>query len=223
MMGSSKWVLALVVAGLLAAPALAQRGGGFGGGPGMLLTNKGVQKELKLSDEQIAKVEEYSKKTRAKMQEVFKEAAGDREKMQAAFKELAQETDKFIKDNLNPEQAKRLTQIQRQQMGVGAFRDEAVITALKLTDEQKDDIKKLGDDLQAQVRELFQGVDFQDREKMQELRKKSQSIQKEALEKVTKMLSADQKKAWKDLLGEPFTVQFEGPPPGAGKKKEAGN
>jgi hypothetical protein len=149
------------------------------------------------------------------MREVFQSAAGDREKMQEAFKEIASETEKFVKDTLKPEQQKRLKQIQRQQAGIRAFQEEDVAKALKLTDEQKSDIGKLSEDIQNQGRELFQSAQG-DREKMQEIRKKMETLNKEAMEKVQKMLTPDQKKEWKELTGEPFTVRFEGGPGGPG-------
>ncbi len=213
----TKWLAAVAVAAFVAAPALAQFGPGFGrgGGAGMLLGNKGVQSELKLTDEQKTKVQEFTTKTREKMREAFQSAAGDREKMQEAFKEIASETEKFVKDTLKPEQQKRLKQIQRQQVGIRAFQEEDVAKALKLTDEQKSDITKLSEDIGAQMREMFQSAQG-DPEKMRENRKKIETLNKEAMDKVQKMLTADQKKEWKELTGEPYTVRFEGGPGGPG-------
>ena len=84
-----KLTLVLGVAALLAAPALAQRqrgqggqDGGFGG-PAMLLRNEGVQKELKLTDEQKEKVKTFA----TAQQEKAREAGRDQEKQQAVRKE----------------------------------------------------------------------------------------------------------------------------------------
>ena len=205
----SKMILVVAVAALLAMPAAAQPPfgrGGMRGGAGMLLGNPGVQKELKLNEEQTKKIQELVTKNGEKMREAFQ--AGDQEKTQEVMKEIAAETDKFIKATLNADQQKRLKQIQRQQMGPGAFADEETAKELKLTDEQKEDIKKINEDLGNQMREAFQGVDFQDQEARQAAQKKIQGIRKEAMEKITKMLTPDQKKAWKDMTGEPFEVQF---------------
>lgn len=219
---------AVAAAALLAAPVLTQPpggpfGGGMRGGAGMLLGNSGVQQELKLDKDQKEKVTEFLKKQREKMQGLF-QPGGDREKFQEAMKEAAAETDKFIKDTLKPEQQKRLKQIQRQQAGVAAFSDEDVQKALKLTDEQKDDIKKVAEETQKNVQELFQGGD---REKFRENMQKARAMNKEAAEKVVKMLTPEQQKAWKEMIGEPYEVKFEGfggggRPPGRGEggKKE---
>jgi Spy/CpxP family protein refolding chaperone len=224
----SKMILVVAVAALLALPAAAQPPfgrGGMRGGAGMLLGNPGVQKELKLSEEQTKKVQELVTKNGEKMREAFQ--GGDQEKTQEVMKEIAAETDKFIKATLNADQQKRLKQIQHQQMGPYAFANEEVAKELKLTDEQKEDIKKVTEELGAQSKEAFTGVDFQDQEARQAAFKKIQGLQKEATEKITKMLTPDQKKAWKDLTGDPFEVQlgpggrgFGGGKGGKGKKQD---
>jgi Spy/CpxP family protein refolding chaperone len=217
-------LLALVAGAFLTALALAQFGPrGGGGGAGMLLSNSGVQKELKLTDDQTAKVKEFLEKTRAKMQEAFQ--GGDREKTQEVMKEIGQETEKFVKDTLKEDQVKRLKQIQRQIAGPGAFSDEEVAKALKLTDEQKEDIKKINEDLGAARKEAFQGGGFNDPDKRAELQKKMANLNKDAMDKITKMLTPDQKKAWKEVTGEAFDFKPEfgaggGFGKGGGKKKK---
>src|SRR5262245_64884757 len=65
-----KTCLALALVALVVSPAMAQRQrqprqggrGGFGFGPEQLLTNKSVQEELKISDDQKKKVEDAGKK-----------------------------------------------------------------------------------------------------------------------------------------------------------------
>ena len=44
--------------------------------------------------------------------------------------------------------------------------------------------------------------------------KKIADLRKQATEKAVAVLTDEQKKSWKDLIGEPFEVKFE-PPPGA--------
>ena len=45
-------------------------------------------------------------------------------------------------------------------------------------------------------------------------------LQKETKEKIDAVLTPDQKKAWKDMTGEPFEVQFGRPGGGAGAAGE---
>ena len=44
-------------------------------------------------------------------------------------------------------------------------------------------------------------------------------MNKEAVEKVQSVLTPEQKKAWKDLTGEPFEMQFS---PGGGGRRRGG-
>src|SRR5438128_8514284 len=145
-MRALRMALAVAVAVFLGVPAFGQfgPGGGMRGGAGMLIGNKGVQKELKLSDDQIKKIGEHNKTLEPKRQEA-REAfqSGDQEKAREIQKEIATETEKLLKETLKPDQQKRLKQIQRQTMGPGAFTDEETAKELKLTDEQKDEIKKV--------------------------------------------------------------------------------
>ena len=83
--------------------------------------------------------------------------------------------------------------------------DSDVEKALKLDNAQKEKIKTIAGDAMAQMRELFQpGGD------PQEMAKKRAAMQKESMDRVTAILSADQKAAWKELVGAPFEVQFQG-------------
>src|SRR5205814_1834469 len=81
---ASRWMLvtavAFTVAGVAAAQAPRRPGGGQpggfggmtrGGGAAMLLANEGVQKELKLTDDQKTKVKEFSDAQREKMRGAF--------------------------------------------------------------------------------------------------------------------------------------------------------
>lgn len=239
------WGKALLAAGLavvLAGAASAQQPRGFGMGMGMggaaqLLNNKSVQEELKLSEEQITKAREISEKSRAKMTEMRGELQGlSFEEIGAKMRPIAEEANKAAAEILKPEQQKRLRQIELQQRGVGAFTDTKVQEALKLTDDQKDQIKTIAADVQKDTGEIMRGMRdaFGDQEKMAEIRKKMESVRKEGLEKVTSLLTADQKTSWKEQLGAPFEMKMEpqrrpggeGQPggqrrrPGAEKKKD---
>jgi hypothetical protein len=214
----SRVVLVLGLAFLLAAPAAAQqrgqgqgRGrGGFGfGGVGMLIGNEGVQKELKLDSGQVEKAQEAVTKVREKHQDDFAKLQDlsqeeRREKMGPIQQAISAETMKELDTILKPDQIKRLKQIQLQQSGVNAFTTPEVEKALKLSAAQKEKIKTIAGDAMAQMRELFQpGGDFQ------EMAKKRAAMQKESMERVTGILSDDQKTAWKELVGAPFEFQFQ--------------
>jgi Spy/CpxP family protein refolding chaperone len=215
----SALTLAIVV--LAAAPALAQpprggpggRGGfGFGGGPLFLLTQKSVQEELKLSEEQIKKVTQLNEKQRESRGGFRDLSREEREKKMA---EQAKETNKALADILKPEQLKRVKQIGWQQRGIGAIGSPEVAEALKLTSEQKDKIKSILEDASKARRELFTNRGG-DRE---EARKKGEEIRKNTNEKLTGVLTAEQKTKWKEMLGEPFKGEIRRPEfPGGGRR-----
>lgn len=214
MRSASKTFLSLTVVGLLAAPTLAQRGGGGRGFPGFgppggpaLLLNKSVQDELKLSDEVKGKLTKINEKRGEEMRKVFQDSQGDREKMQEGMKKVTDETNKAIADvqkGLTADQTKRFKQIEVQMAGIRAFDMPDVLKALSLTDKQKTDAKAAIEEVQKDTRELMQGIGFGDREKMQEARKKVEAMTKAAFDKLTGTLSADQKKTWAELTGAKF-------------------
>jgi hypothetical protein len=109
---------------------------------------------------------------------------------------------------LKPEQLKRLKQLQLQRQGNGAFTDAKVQKALKFTSEQKEQMDTILKDSAKEMRELFQsargGGDFQ------EMRKKMTEMNKETTKKIQDVLSADQKKKWKAMIGEPFKFEQRG-------------
>lgn len=216
MCGLGKPALAFGLALLIAGSAHAQQGrGGFGGrggggGGAFLLTNKGVQEELKLTSEQTEKVQKFAQAAQEKAQSEFgklRELPDEerREKMQALTKSMTADLNKELKETLKPEQVKRFQQIALQQRGAQAFADEEIQTKLSFTAEQKQKVKDVLDnsnkEMQA-IRESANG-DFQ------AAMPKFQALRKETIEKSTALLTDDQKKTWKEMTGEPFEVRFE--------------
>jgi len=215
-----KLAAAFGLAACLTTTANAQggRGMGMGGGTGLnLLSNKSVQKELKLTDEQVEKATKAATEAREKMMEKFQELrdpdqAERQEKMQGLMKEMTAASKKVTDEILKPEQAKRLNQITLQTQGVMAYMTDEVQSKLKITDEQKNKFK----DIQAASMEQMTA----NRELMQSDReagmKKMTEIRKETTEKANAVLTAEQKATWKEMTGEPFTIVQEQRRPGGG-------
>lgn len=89
--------------------------------------------------------------------------------------------------------------------------------ALNLTDDQKDSLKVINEDLRKDMQELMPrggfgrrggggggGGDFQAN------MKKMTALRKEAMEKALATLKDDQKAKWKEMTGSPFEIQFGG-------------
>lgn len=195
----------LAIAGTMTTAAFAQpgaggrgRGGfGFGGGMGgaqsalMLAGNPAVQKELAVSEDQVAKLKTLGDEARAEMSE----ANGPMEDLRdlpeaerrAKMTELMAkrvETSRKINAKFKPKlaevldakQVERLDQIALQAAGAQAYAEPDVVKALKLSKEQQEKIASINKDAAEKQRELFGGAggggggDFQERfAKMAEL------------------------------------------------------
>jgi hypothetical protein len=209
---------------VVAATAQAQRGGGGFGTPSgyQLLANKSVQEELKLTDEQKTKVKEVTDKIFAEAKEkgfgggkggFNKDATKEeREKALAKIREAAKETnDKAMKELtpiLKEEQVKRLKQIEHQQMRMAVFTDAETSKALAITDEQKEKIKGIAEEVTKDTGEINTAIrnkemDFKDGGK------KMEAIRKDGMDKALAILTDDQKSKYKALVGEPFEYRAE--------------
>lgn len=182
-------------------------GGGVMGGFGqpnlktLLLTNKALQDELKVSDDLKEKFTKFEETQRAEMQKLATLGQDDDDqiaRLKAQIKVI--EDRKALLKDLSSEQTKRLDQIDRQRMGLRAFSNDKVAKELKISDDQKDKIKTINEELQKDTRELFTagfGPDTQ---------KKMQSLNEESLDKAVELLTADQRKQWKEMTGEKFDL-----------------
>ena len=207
-----KAMFGLSLVALVATPAFAQGGRGFGmrGGYAMLIGNEGVQKELKLDDTQVEKAKEFAEKARekgAEIREKLQGLEGDERRTKATeiMKEMNAEAMKAFGDFLKPEQLKRLKQISYHQLGAMAFADHEVAKKLNLTDAQKSEIQTIAHESESQRREARETFG-DDREGMM---KKMAEIRKETLEKAAAKLNDEQQKTWKELIGAPFQVTYQ--------------
>jgi Spy/CpxP family protein refolding chaperone len=213
-------VLVLAVAAVAVAPAAAQqRGGGrgMGGGGGTLglLAQKSVQDDLKLSVDQAGKVKELAAKQREAMQ-----GLGDlsQEERRQKMQDMNKANDKAVAEILTPEQTKRLKQIRlqvsmRQGGGIAAFNNPEVVQALSLTDEQKEKLKAIGEDVRKEMADLRQGGG-----EPAEMRKKMEELNKSTHDKAMAVLTDEQKTKLKDLAGEPFKGELQFGRPGGGRR-----
>jgi len=196
---------------LAAAPALAQGRGGFGGGGGaMLLGNKGVQQEIKATEDQVSKLNTLAEELRGKQREAFQgfqDLSQDerRAKMTEFQKTMQADISKGLAEILKPEQTKRFHQIQVQTAGAQAFNMAHVADKIKLTDDQKGKIRDINQETMTAMGELRQ--EFQnDREGAM---KKMAELRKTANEKAMEVLTSEQKASYKELTGAPYEVKFE--------------
>jgi hypothetical protein len=199
-------VLAVGVLALLANPAWAQgrRGGGMGGAA--FLRSPEVQKDLKLSDEQVGKIDGALQSSREKHQDEFaalRDASAEERPAKTAALNAAVVDEVKQALALSADQAKRFDQISLQSRGIQAFADAAVASKLNLTDDQKSKIREIA----ASARGQFGGFNKDaSAEERAEARKKRAETSKANLAKVMDLLTDAQKASWKDLIGTPIEI-----------------
>ena len=106
---------------------------------------------------------------------------------------------------LNEKQLKRFKEIELQQRGNNAFKDDAVQKNLKMTAEQKKSIESIIADSNKERTEAFKGAAGGGGFKG--IQEKLDTIQKESREKIYTLLSKDQRKAWREMIGEEFKLE----------------
>src|SRR5262249_8246452 len=205
----------------------------FGGGNAHLFSNERVQKELKLTKEQVKSVQDGLAKVQEKNREEIEKARSpgapvapggtggglDPEQLAALKSKVGEENQKVIAEVLKPEQVKRLKQIELQLEGVFAVRSEEVVKALDLTDDQKRQMKTLVADLEAAGLNL-------DRTDPVAATKAWRELRKEAVGKVPSLLTPDQREKWEEMTGVPFQLEPEDASkdgPAAQENGKAGN
>ena len=211
---------AALVAAVQAQAAEGPRRGFERGGRSSLLGLIGreeVQKELKLSEEQTAKVREVGEKLGAEMREQYTalRQIEDREKRGAKMTELRDQFDRKAREQLGNvlarEQMMRLYQIRMQvRPVVDSLANRYVAGRLKLTEEQQEKVAEIGKETQAKQSELFSGMRDASDEQRAQAREKLLKIRGDADEKALAVLTAEQKAAFEEMKGEKFELQMRG-------------
>jgi hypothetical protein len=122
---------------------------------------------------------------------------------------------KAVATVLTGKQAKRFREIDLQVRGNEAFTDPQLKKDLKITDAQVKSIQQILEDSTKEQKEIFADAKGGNFAGFQE---KMQGLQKETKEKVMGVLTADQRKAYKQMLGDEFKQDL--PKFGGFKKKD---
>jgi Spy/CpxP family protein refolding chaperone len=211
-----------LVAACFAMTALAQGPGGrgFGRGPGggsgaMLLMMQEVQKELKITDEQKAKLEALGKEVGEKFRASFDRNAfqdfqnlsnEEREKriaeMRKKMEGVTKEVDEKLTKILDAKQIERLKQLQLQREGAMALTRPEVVKKLGLSEEQQAKIKKIQEDARPKDRPRFDPnqSDEERQAAFKKMREKFEQAQKDCLA----VLSDEQMLDWTEMCGKEF-------------------
>lgn len=166
----------------------------------MLLQQKCVRDELKLTDDEARKIREHNERQWKKAVEIQKLPRDERRRK---YEELTRENERFLDEVLEPSERKRLDEISLQVVGLLLATSPKVASRLGLTDQQKQQLKQHQGEARAEIAEVLHSKTKEGREeKIQELR---QSSRKRLME----VLTPEQEVKWKEITGAPFEGKFE--------------
>jgi hypothetical protein len=184
-----------------------------GGNKAELLQNDSVQRELKLTAEQMEKLKALAKdfETRhkdeiARLTRDKKDVAAFLKLRQAAMEHFSTELPKVLTE----EQLKRLDQIEMQLHGVQGLMRVDVQSDLKLTDTQRKAILEVLENLKKDAQTTMDSAKASS-DKKEEVGRRITQLHKLATEKAFNLLTEEQKKAWTGLVGEPFELKAKVP------------
>lgn len=165
----------------------------------VLLLNRFVQEELKISPElrgKLTKVHEKYQQDMAKINQIQPESRRFGP-MQAMNKRLGDDIKKTVGTSLSPLQSKRLKELDLQQRGLN---DAKVHQMLRLNAEQIVQLKRIYAKLAQDTFNTIRASGDNAREANERVR----ALRKEALEQALGVLITSQRKTWLDLTGERF-------------------
>lgn len=201
----------------LSVPALAQPpGAGGAGGRGMmnmnammsnglfLLQDVKVREELVLIDDQVKDLEKLQEDFRSEMMKLFsgmrdmnpEDRATAMEKMQKDMEEMTKSFQSDVDEILTKDQQRRLKQlaVQSQSRGRG-------VGGILMSDTMKSDLDISG----AQEEKLKEAAEKAEKKLQEEIAK----LRKNAEDELLKVLSAEQRSKYRELVGDPF--EFSNP------------
>jgi hypothetical protein len=189
--------------------------GAMMGGLGLLRIPE-VQAELKMTQPQIAKLDDAQQTVRQAMQEAFQggRQSMSPEELEKAMAKVQEIQLKAVSDILDQNQLKRFKQLELQRAGASALLQPAVAKELGLTDEQKAKLRELRQQQMNEMRSMFQnagGMRNMTQEERQQRMKQMQDLRKKNDEAMLNVLTAEQKAKWTSMVGKPFKFPEMGP------------
>lgn len=203
-----RWAMALVIGAAWvtpARPADEKMVPGEGAIEVMLLRQKSVQEDLKLTSDEAKKIHAFTTQQHKKAEVIHEGSEGARE---GKYQELARENEKFITEILEPAQLKRLHQIMLQKTGLLMVTQPKVAAALGLTQEQKAKAHELQQEAHKEWVEFHHATSKEDRlAKMHEHQTNSRK-------RLMALLTDEQEAKYKEMSGAPFEgkIEYHGDP-----------
>jgi len=198
-----------------------------GAGERLLLEQPAVLDDLRLSAQERARIVDLSARQRMEAMDLFGQFGKLAPEERAnRLLELAHAHNAAVHNTLTPQQLRRLWQIALQVQGVLALRDAEVAAALKLTTDQRRRIREIALEAGGPLDGRPPGPPPDDFRKgkgprmpekkfgppPENLKKVRAQKQKAALERALAILTEEQTRAWRDMIGVPFTASVPLPP-----------
>ncbi len=183
-----------------------------------LLQNKSVQDELKITPEQHARFRKIARDFEQEHKDEIARAEKDPRKKLELQTQALETLAKAVEDVLQPEQVKRLGQIELQLRGIWGLVRSETQKKLGLSDKQKLEIRDIVTFMEKGIREVGKDEPRRDQagevdRRRAEAFKKIHALNQDAFEKALDRLTEEQRKTWKDLVGEPFELKVDLPRP----------
>jgi len=178
----------------------------------LLLSDK-VCQELELTKEQVSGMKAVAESIAKKYTEKTVQAtASSRDVVRAdriwQGKLVDEARARVLADILEPMQAKRFKQLEFQARGLELFADMAILQALRLTPEQHQAVVSASAARTRDARAAQAKIDKLEANDVvaasKQAGERAADLNREAIERVAAALSAEQKKAWTELVGDPF-------------------
>jgi Spy/CpxP family protein refolding chaperone len=196
-------------------------GRGFGRGSSRssllgLLSLEQVQKEMKLSEEQMTTVQGIVEKLGAEMREQYTalREIEDRDQQRAKITELRDQSDQKVREQLRDvverEQVMRLYQIRMQVRAVvDSLANTFVSRRLELTDDQKNKLEEINKGVGAKQSEVYATIRDASDEQRSEAFQKLRKIRSDADGEALALLTAEQKAAFEEMKGKKIELQTQ--------------
>lgn len=173
-----------------------------------LLEDEPVQKELKIAEDQKARLEAALRDTEPVRKFVLDLRGISQEEQRQRFDELRKkvnEAEARVKDQLTPDQKKRLTGVYLQISFPNALRSAELSASLKLSDDQKMRLKTIREEVQKKDRELPPIAPGASDDALIE---RFQNSSKELETRFVAILDVQQRKQFEELKGPPVGFTY---------------
>jgi hypothetical protein len=204
-------VLGLATSGLAQAPAQPPPAQTYPYPPS-LYQSPDVAKSMRLTAEQVNKLNQISELAQTRFRTNYDKLTEEERtrQIQALNREYTADWSRGARDVFNDDQMARYRQLHLQYGGFNSLTDPEVDKRLKLTDQQRINLREYMEWSDKQFQDINK-VGATDRDKGTTLYR---DYQKEYQGRFNKLLTQDQQKAWREMTGEPynFAPAFVAPP-----------